>query len=359
MIVSGKFKDKTILVVDSSSKKNNDRTWCFWEKEPGFFEELVYKKYNKLWFHSKSYSALNDIVPYTYKLLRGIDFYDHCISLIRSSPNITWQQNQVSGVHSIDGRTWIDIGGEEIEAAYIFNSIIFEKPVLKSGQYYMLQHFKGWIIETGQEHFHEDQATLMDFRVPQHWGTCFVYEMPFNSTRALVEYTIFSNEVLEDEIYIHQLKNYIEKILGVHDYKVLEVEDGLIPMTNFSYPLFEGNIVNIGTAGGQTKASTGYTFQFIQKQSVKIIDALDKTGKPFYEESVFDKRFALYDSTLLNILCHNKLEGADIFTRLFQMNRMTDILKFLDNETSLAEELKVITVLPKKHFIQAALQELL
>ena len=35
MIHSGKFSDKKILIVDKDDKQKNDRTWCFWEKEPG------------------------------------------------------------------------------------------------------------------------------------------------------------------------------------------------------------------------------------------------------------------------------------------------------------------------------------
>ena len=45
MIRSGKFNDKKILLMDKEPKTKNDRTWCFWEKEAGFFEEIVYKKW--------------------------------------------------------------------------------------------------------------------------------------------------------------------------------------------------------------------------------------------------------------------------------------------------------------------------
>lgn len=358
LIRTGKFNDKQILVVDSSPKKSNDRTWCFWEKQNGFFDEVVYKRFPKLWYHSKNYSALNDISPYTYKLLRGIDFYEHCFELINSQPNITFRQDAVTGAHSFEGRTWINIGTEEIDADFIFNSIIFEKPVLKSDQFYMLQHFKGWVIECDRPIFNEEEATLMDFRVSQQPGTCFVYLMPFSKNTALVEYTVFGKAIFDDESYEKELKHYIDTYLHMPNYTIQHTENGVIPMTNYSYPLFEGNIVNLGTAGGQTKASSGYTFQFIQKQSDKILEALLQTERPFYEENIFDKRFALYDSTLLNILYNNKLQGAEIFTTLFQRNKMTEILKFLDNETNLAEEMKLLTVLPTKQFLQAAWQEL-
>ena len=123
-------------------------------------------------------------------------------------------------------------------------------------------------------------------------------------------------------------------------------------------PKNTNNIIHLGTAGGQTKPSSGYTFQFIQKHAARITESMVRTGAPFYEDSIAQKRFELYDSTLLNILYHEKLQGAAIFTELFQKNKMAEVLEFLDNETSIAQELRLITVLPKKVFMQAAFEQL-
>ena len=75
MIRSRKFSDKKILLIDKERKTKNDRTWCFWEKENGFFEEVVYRKWDAISFFSKEYSSLMNIAPYQYKMIRGIDFY--------------------------------------------------------------------------------------------------------------------------------------------------------------------------------------------------------------------------------------------------------------------------------------------
>ena len=42
----------------------------------------------------------------------------------------------------------IQLNDEKISANYVFNSILFEKPELQKKEYYLLQHFKGWMIET-------------------------------------------------------------------------------------------------------------------------------------------------------------------------------------------------------------------
>jgi lycopene beta-cyclase len=358
MIATGRFSNKKILLIDKSDKKQNDRTWCFWEKQPGFFEPLIYKKYQQLWFYSPGYQALNDIYPYEYKLLRGIDFYNYCFDLINAQPNIEWLKEEVTSIDSDDGGTIVKVNDNSFSAAYIFNSILFDKPPANNKQFYLLQHFKGWFINTASPVFDPSAATLMDFRVSQEHGTTFVYVMPFSDTRALVEFTLFSPALLSPDQYDQGLKKYIGEFLKISDYTIEEEEFGVIPMTNIRFPKSKNNIIYLGTAGGQTKPSSGYTFQFIQKQTAKILDALIKTGVPFYQESIAQKRFDLYDSTLLNILYHQKLQGSSIFTTLFQKNRMPDVLEFLDNETTIAQELRLITVLPTKVFMQAAFEQI-
>ena len=148
---------------------------------------------------------------------------------------------------------------------YLFNSILFEKPSLSKGEYYLLQHFKGWVVETEEPEFKTGQATLMDFRPSQEYGTTFVYVMPFSERKALIEYTLFSEKLLHQDEYAKGLKEYIDVTLGLKNWKIIEEEFGIIPMTNHRFTRRDGRILNIGTAGGRTKASSGYTFRFIQK----------------------------------------------------------------------------------------------
>jgi Lycopene cyclase protein. len=128
-------------------------------------------------------------------------------------------------------------------------------------------------------------------------------------------------------------------------------------MTNHAFPERQGNIIYIGTAGGQTKASSGYTFRFIQKHSAAIVEALVKTGQPFPPNTKGSKRFKFYDSTLLHILQHKKLPGDQVFSRMFKKNKPLPVLRFLDNETSLKEELSIISTLPTWPFLKAALHQ--
>lgn len=357
MIHSGQFGNKKILIIDKETKERNDRTWCFWETETGLFDSIVYKKWSKAWFHGEKFSGLLELSPYQYKLIRGIDFYMYCFHLIRQHPNFEIRMGDIQEIRSERGQSWVMADGEKIVADYIFNSILFEKPVLRKEDYYLLQHFKGWTIETEKPVFNPGEATLMDFRVSQQHGTTFVYVMPFSPTRALVEYTLFTENLLAPGQYEEGLRDYITNFLHIESYKIEEEEFGIIPMTNHKFPSANGGIINIGTAGGQTKASSGYTFRFIQKHSARIVRNLIKRGNPFIALPGGPKRFKFYDSTLLHILKHNKLPGHVIFTRLFRKNKPPQVLGFLDNESSLSDELKIISSLPTLPFLKAALKQ--
>ncbi len=356
MIHSGTFTNKKILIVDKDSKRSNDRTWCFWEKEAGLFEPVVFRQWDRLQFHSNSFSNSFSISPYRYKMIRGLDFYNYCFETIKTQKNFTVWKDEVSHVFSNKKATGVVINGKAYLSDYVFNSLLFAKPSLRKDQFWLWQHFKGWIIESGSNVFDPSQATLMDFRVSQENGTAFCYVLPISSSKALVEFTLFSSALLKNEEYDEGLKDYIEKTLSIKDYNVVDEEMGKIPMTNFRFSPGSRKLVNIGTAGGQTKGSSGYTFRFIQKHSAAIVKALEFKKDPVKRSGT--GRFHFYDSVLLNILHHNTVPGDYIFTQLFQKNKAVQVLKFLDNETGIKEELKIISSLPTMPFLKAGIKEI-
>ena len=357
MIRSGKFSDKKILLLDKEPKTKNDRTWCFWEKGNGFFDKVVYKKWDTISFLSNDYSSLMNITPYQYKMIRGIDFYQYCFNEIAENSNIEVVYGDIKNWQYEKEATIFNIDNQEIKLtkATVFNSI-YEPGETTKKTIKLLQHFKGWVIETHKPSFNPGEATMMDFRVHQQYGTTFTYVLPFSSTSALIEYTLFTKELLNQEQYDEELKNYIKSFLKIGSYTIKEQEFGVIPMTNEKFR-FDGHGWQIGTAGGQTKASSGYTFQFIQKQSQQIVDYLID-GKLLKNLPATPKRFRFYDNTLLHILYYNKLPGDKIFSQLFKKNKPQQVLRFLDNESSLKDELQIISSLPTGPFLKAALKQL-
>ncbi|MBZ5858021.1 lycopene cyclase family protein [Flavihumibacter profundi] len=355
MLLSGKFRNKTFLLVDKDRKDQNDRTWCFWERGKGLFDEIVYKSWDDVWFHGQGFSKKFRISPYRYKMIRGIDFYNHCINYIKQQENVMILFEPIKRIINKDSYAALELeNGEGYYAKeFMFNSILFEEPPKDDKTQTLLQHFKGWFIETEEPFFDPSASTLMDFRVSQERGTTFVYTMPIDERKALIEYTLFSESLLDNEVYEQGLHDYIRDFLKPGNYTITEKEFGVIPMTNHRFPAGEGRVVNIGMAGGQTKSSSGYTFQFIQRHSAEMLESMLVHGTP-RTQLTHSGRFRFYDNVLLDVLTHKELSGAQVFTRLFRRNSAQRIFRFLDNDTMMVEELLLIGSLPTLPFLRAA-----
>lgn len=355
---AGLLRDKTVLVIDQAEKTSNDRTWCFWEKEKGLFESTVYRQWEQLWFHAPGFSKRLSIDPYRYKMIRSAAFYQYCRDRLAGN-EVQFLQASVSAA-SFDGQILhctLDGVETSFRSGTVFNSFPPLAHPRESKSIDWLQHFKGWMVHTASPVFHPGEAVLMDFRVSQSAGTCFVYVLPVDAQRALVEYTLFSGQLLPPAAYDEGLRQYLQSCWpGVH-FEVEETEFGVIPMTTRRFPWYADGMYQIGTAGGQTKASSGYTFQFIQKQNAAIVKALEGEGlRPGKPIGAAPPRFRFYDKVLLTVLDRGYCDGSTVFTRLFQRNDPQRIFSFLDNVSSIPEDLALISSLPVWPFLKAAIR---
>jgi len=353
MILSGKFSDKSILLLDQDAKKNNDRTWCFWEEEDSIWNPIISKKWNSALFANQDFNRHLALKPYQYNQIRGIDFYNFVFTALSKNSNITFLNEKVTDINELETHVFVGTEENRYTCNYLFNSIYTKAFAERQNKYPVLQqHFVGWFVKAKEEVFNPEEVTFMDFSVEQKGNTRFMYVLPTSKTEALVEYTLFSENLLAKEEYEKEIELYLKK-LGAENYEIIEKEEGSIPMT--CYPFWKKNtkrVLNIGTAGGWTKASTGYTFKNSDKKSsdlVKFVQKGDFDMKNFHKKS----KFWFYDLLLLDILYrHNEL-GSSIFSSLFRNGNPKLIFKFLDEETSFLEDVKVILKCPKIPFIKA------
>lgn len=361
MVLSGNFADKSILLLDENQKKTNDRTWCFWAKEETIWNSVISKKWNSALFANEELKRNLELKPYKYNQIRGLDFYNLVFEELSKHSNITFLKEKITDINELEKHVFIGTEENRYTCNYLFNSIYTKAFALSQTKYPVLQqHFVGWFVKTQAEVFNPEQATFMDFSVKQKGNTRFMYVLPTSKTEALVEYTLFSENLLTKEEYENEIQLYLEK-LGTNQFEILEKEQGSIPMT--CYPFWKKNtkrVLNIGTAGGWTKASTGYTFKNSDKKSSELVEFLrNKNHSPETTESLrmseFHKknRFWFYDLLLLDILYrHNEL-GSTVFSSLFRKGNPALIFKFLDEETTLIEDFQVILKCPKMPFIKA------
>ncbi len=346
------LQQKKILLIDRAPKTQNDRTWCFWETGKGYFEAIVHHQWQQLYVKHPDGEVSLDLGGYAYKMIRSEDFYGFCFEKIRKAPNVQVMFGEISGIDPVKGS--IGFQSSVYTAERIFSSVLLQPPRLQPREWYLLQHFRGWVIETETDRFNPSAADLMNFRTSQEHGCTFLYVLPVSKRKALVEYTLFTEKELSPGAYDAGLRDFIENELKITDYRVAETEHGIIPMTNMVFPAQEGRVTFIGTAGGQTKASTGYTFQFIQEHARKL------TASLVHNQPVtpYPARFRFYDSVLLHILAGQKIKGADVFYRMFRKNKASAVLRFLDNQTNLLQELAIMQSTRKSFFIPAAIREM-
>ncbi|WP_338376002.1 lycopene cyclase family protein [uncultured Flavobacterium sp.] len=350
MISSNKIADKTILLIDSDAKKTNDRTWCFWDKST-LFEEIISKEWKNTLFANENFRKQLNIEPYHYKMIEGLDFYNFVFGEISKHKNIHFLQEKVVDFSELGHHCLVKTEQNRFTCNKVFNSIFNLNLVTSQKKYPLLQqHFIGWFIKSKEPVFNENAATFMDFSVNQKGNTRFMYVLPTSKNEALLEYTLFSKDLLAKEEYENEIQLYIQN-LGITEYEIVEKEQGNIPMT--SYPFWKNNtknIINIGSAGGWTKASTGFTLKNVTKKSKQLIDFLE----PNADFTKFHKKdkFWFYDLLFIDVLYQDNSIGSELFSGLFKDKNSGLILKFLDEETSLFEDLKVILRCPKIPFIK-------
>ena len=352
------FDDKSILIIDQVKDKGNDKTWSYWEEGEGEWDELLTKKWSKVFFGSEDFTNTLDISPNNYKMIRSQKFYHKLWRSIELKSNFSFVEDSVKTYSEVDNGVKVVTNKSTYFGLKLLNSIPDETVYEKQQKYPVLkQHFVGWFIKTKTDCFDDSMVTFMDFNIPQKSNTRFMYVLPIDKKTALFEYTLFSKDLLENSEYEDAIKDYLKE-KKVTDFEILEKENGAIPMTSFKFQeLNSKSILNIGTAGGWTKASTGYTFYNTSKKTKDLIIFLKKED----DLSMFARRtnFWFYDLLLLDVLANNNEKGSALFASIFKKVNVKTILKFLGEDSNIREDLKIITSVSPKPFVLAIVKHFL
>jgi lycopene beta-cyclase len=354
-LVNSQLSDRKILIVDKDSKTSNDRTWSFWTPRPTPFDRMAFRVWDSLEFKSPGFQKCFQLEPYHYQTIRGIDYYRSIRAELAKFPNVHLMQGMVTDVQDGSKAARVLIDEQEFQADWVFDSRVIPEEIRQEPDRYryLKQHFVGWEIETETPVFNPSAATLFDLRTEQVEGLCFFYILPFSERRAIVEYTLFSANLLPQEAYEQALKGYIEGRLGVSQYQILDQEQGVIPMTNHPFPRRLGKrIMATGTRGGRVKPSTGYAFARIQKDSQAIVRSLESKGHPFSVPASSPRR-KFYDALMLEVIAAQGDQVRPIMTAMFKNNSIQSIFRFLDEESSILEDIRMLASLPPGPFLRA------
>ena len=329
--INNRLKNKTLAIIETRSEYKRDKTWSFWKVFNHNFDDCVIKSWDNFTINTSENSHELRNKDFPYQSIDSGKFYKKINSELSANQNVSFFKN-LSEVNS--------------ENSLIFNSVIREKPDKSQ----LWQHFQGIEIETPKNIFDEKIVNLMDFNCDQRNDVHFFYTLPFSKNRALIETTWLSD--LKDQSlmdYDLQLENYIKNNLGIQNYKINFTERGAIPLF---YPSVEkdNRLINIGSAGGMTRLSTGYTFLNIQEHSKYLSKNIENiTNKKKYH---LGKKYEFLDKIFLKVLKNNPEKMPDIFYKMFQ-NSASTVIRFLSNKSNIFEDLKIINKMPKIIFLKS------
>jgi lycopene beta-cyclase len=325
-----KLNDKTLAIIEPRDNYTKDKTWSFWKIFSHNFEDCVKKSWNNFTINIPNHTRHLECKNTPYQTIDSGLFYDKTINSLKQNKNIFFLKN---------------LNEININNSFIFNSV--ESTANSKGK--LWQHFSGFEIETKKDFFDEEIFNLMDFDCEQKDSVHFFYTLPYSKKRALVETTWISdlkNSSLQD--YDEQLNSYIKDHLKIKDFTINYKEVGAIPLFNIDY-IKKPNQINIGTVGGMTRLSTGYTFLNIQEHSKYIRKNLDN----IQNTSLFTlgKKYQFLDNIFLKVLKNNPKNMGQIFFKMFGCPSKT-VINFLSNKSNLPEDLSIISKMPKLKFLR-------
>lgn len=358
IVQSPALQSRKILLIDRSFTPRDDKTWCFWDDSLIPDPTLINLRWNRMQVSAGKSLFQDTLRRATYYCLRSADFGRWMVQQLTDHPQITWLASSITEIRDTPPFGTVETEAGVFTGDYVFQSV--QATITRADRIGMLQHFAGFDISTEKPRFDPARMTLMDFRVPQFDGTAFMYVLPANAHQALVEYTVFSQQLLSEAQYHEAIEAYLEQhySLTPDQYTVDRREKGVIPMSEAEHATRRGShIFALGVASGLTKPSTGYAFTRILRQTRGITEQLARGEVPDYRVRSA-RRFRFYDLLLLDILRKESGSSEAIFTALFRRNPMDDVLQFLDEQTDISTEIGIFTSLPWGPFIRSLLRNL-
>jgi len=349
----GLLQKKSVAIFETDSKTQNDKTYCFWAAPNESIVRELYPIISKSFSHVRINSErIENIESCPYHYIKSIDLYNTTKEILGSGDIAVFRETVREIAHFKEIHTTENI----YQSEFIFDSRPPNLDLTKTDEIFIQQSFLGWHIKCEQDVFQENCFEMMNFEIEQDGYTQFMYVIPFSKREALVEFTRFDAEKIEEKYAQNKLKTFIEQKFSA--FEILGEERGSIPMTtHISRKSTLLGVLHTGTRANLIKPSTGYGFKnmydFSELVSGYFVNQESQNFNKIQLES--KSRFKLYDKLLLIILLHWPSLGKNIFTQLYNKIPVTTIFSFLEERSSWREEVRIFSVLPKRPFINALL----
>ncbi|GAA1038203.1 lycopene cyclase family protein [Virgisporangium ochraceum] len=346
------WRNRSVLVVDDPVARPAAQCWGFWAAAPALLDAAVSHRYRRLGVHAAGADAVVALRTFEYQVVHRRDLRHVVAGLLRRCPAFTLAPGRVGDVRDGEREAEITVDGVAVRAGWVFDSVSASPP---TGAADARLAFTGWEIECARPVFDPDVPTLFDFRVPQGDAARFVYVLPHSDRRALVEVTEFvprHGRPTPPDGRAALLAGYISGVLDGSGYTVGRTESAVLPLRASPPPRSGRHVLRIGACGGIVKASTGYAYQRIHRDSAAIARSLARGGHPF-DRPRPSRWYRFLDSVLLDVLDRDPHQIERTFARLFLGNPADRVLRFLDECSPPGEQLRLIATMPKAPYVRS------
>lgn len=345
---------ESVLIIDQGSEA--PKTWCYWSDQTHPFDAYAEHTWKNLSVHTFANQELDlQIDPFVYRKIESSTWTKSIKEKLHHNPKFEFIQATIESFQYQGKFAQVLTSKGIFEATEKIFDSVSPYPCDLTNTKELKQHFVGLFIETNFPLFDASKATLFDFRIAFTNACEFMYVLPTSARTALFEHTFFSSTLLDEAAYMKQIKAYLLAYHGLSDddYLIKGTEKGIIPMNYAAIPQnLHQKVIKIGTAGGFVKSSTGYSYKRAQGLLMNVIQQLEKSNlnKPL----VYQTRFKiLLDRIFIQVLEDQQVKGSSIFEKLFQKNSAQMMLRFLDEKTSVSEDLRLMTTVPTWPFMKA------
>ena len=331
-------QDCSIIGIDQNFNSSRNNFFAFWMTDwMDPFKCIIKNQWSTWEFYNQHQKITHESISSPYCVIRYQDWKKFCLE---ESHNILIKANNANKIEKKDDFFKITLDNEEkvyCKKIYDSRSVSIKSDGLK-------QHFVGNIITVNNGHQIKN-ARLMDFRVKQDQGLHFIYLLPLDDNRLLVESTVFSKILLDPSWYQNQISSYLDENLDINKYEIIDSEQGVLPMFEINSQN-KDNYVQIGAKGGATKISSGYAFSFFLKQ----LTSKDKDYHQYWDKWM-DKIFVKY-------LEFNN-DSDEIFMKMAKKLNGEEFSSFMMGHSKFITKLKIIFAMPKIGFIKSYLGTIL
>lgn len=340
-----------VAIIERRDSYVHDRTWSYWATESAQLTNLAKSDWKKVLVGVAEKRVMVNCDNTPYQSIHSDAFYQSALRKISKNKRIhLFLGESVQAIYKKNNLWQVNVQSESVSAPQVIDT---RPPTRESGDEPILcQSFSGVKVMCSENVFDDTTATLMDFAEATSGEIGFLYLLPFSPTCALIEATVFAKQAKSSGELASMLDGLVKKSVGSVAYEITYREHFVIPMGLSEHGQHaDESYVTIGLESGGARASTGYVFQRIQRWA-EVAASQIKEGKAVGGHSSDSWVIRKMDRIFLNVLARHPERGAEIFVKLFSMRDPGSVIRFMNDEPTLSDILRIMCALPPWIFIK-------